>query len=39
VSEQRKPILVVGGGVAGITTALEAAETGYDVVLDRKSVV
>ncbi len=32
----RKPILVVGGGVAGITTALEAAETGYDVVLVEK---
>ena len=33
---QRKPILVVGGGVAGITAALEAAETGYDVVLVEK---
>lgn len=33
---QTKPILVVGGGVAGITTALEAAETGYDVVLVEK---
>ena len=36
MSEQRKPILVVGGGFAGITTALEAAETGYDVVLIEK---
>ena len=26
-------ILVVGGGIAGITAAIEAAETGYDVVL------
>jgi len=26
-------ILVVGGGIAGITAAVEAAETGYDVVL------
>jgi quinone-modifying oxidoreductase, subunit QmoA len=36
VTVPRKPILVVGGGVAGITTALEAAETGYDVVLVEK---
>ena len=34
---QKKPILVVGGGVAGITTALEAAETGYDAVLIEKA--
>lgn len=33
---QIKPILVVGGGVAGITAALEAAETGYSVVLVEK---
>lgn len=33
----RKPILVIGGGVAGTATALEAAETGYDVVLVEKS--
>lgn len=33
---ESKPILVVGGGVAGITTALETAETGYDVVLVEK---
>ena len=26
-------ILVVGGGIAGITAAIEAAETGYDVIL------
>ena len=30
------PILVVGGGISGITTALEAAETGYEVVLIEK---
>jgi quinone-modifying oxidoreductase, subunit QmoA len=30
-------ILVVGGGVAGISAAVEAAETGYDVVLLEKS--
>lgn len=26
-------IVVVGGGIAGITAALEAAEVGYEVVL------
>ncbi|MEE9564592.1 MAG: CoB--CoM heterodisulfide reductase iron-sulfur subunit A family protein [Candidatus Hydrothermarchaeaceae archaeon] len=30
-------ILVVGGGISGITTAVEAAETGYDVVLVEKN--
>ncbi len=29
-------ILVVGGGIAGITAAIEAAETGYDVILLEK---
>ena len=29
-------ILVVGGGIAGITAALEAAETGFDVILLEK---
>jgi quinone-modifying oxidoreductase subunit QmoA len=32
-----KTILVVGGGISGITTAVEAAETGYDVVLVEKN--
>jgi quinone-modifying oxidoreductase subunit QmoB len=31
-----KTILVVGGGIAGITAALEAAEAGYEVVLIEK---
>jgi quinone-modifying oxidoreductase, subunit QmoA len=31
-----KPILVIGGGIAGITAALEAAEVGYKVVLVEK---
>jgi len=31
-----KRILVVGGGMAGLTAALEAAETGYEVVLVEK---
>lgn len=31
-----KVILVVGGGITGVTTALEAAKTGYDVVLVEK---
>ncbi len=30
-------ILVVGGGIAGVTAATEAAETGYDVILLEKS--
>ena len=29
-------ILVVGGGIAGVTAAIEAAETGYDVILLEK---
>ena len=32
-----RAILVIGGGVAGMTTALEAAEAGCDVVLVEKS--
>ncbi|HLI62659.1 MAG TPA: FAD-dependent oxidoreductase [Terriglobales bacterium] len=32
-----KTVLVVGGGIAGITTALEAAEAGCEVVLIEKS--
>jgi quinone-modifying oxidoreductase subunit QmoB len=31
-----KRILVVGGGMSGLTAALEAAQTGYDVVLVEK---
>lgn len=30
-------ILVVGGGISGVTAALEAAECGKDVVLAEKS--
>ena len=30
-------ILVVGGGISGLTTALEAAETGYEVFLVEKN--
>ncbi|MGN7611514.1 FAD-dependent oxidoreductase [Magnetococcales bacterium HHB-1] len=30
-------ILVVGGGMSGLTTAIEAAEVGYDVILVEKS--
>ena len=33
---QNKRILVVGGGISGLTAALEAAETGYDVVVVEK---
>ena len=31
-----KPILVIGGGIAGMTAAVEAAEVGYDVTLVEK---
>jgi quinone-modifying oxidoreductase subunit QmoA len=31
-----KNILVIGGGITGITTAVEAAETGYNVILIEK---
>ena len=33
---RNKRILVVGGGISGMTAALEAAKTGYDVVLVKK---
>lgn len=33
----KAPILVVGGGISGITVALEAAEVGHDVILVEKS--
>jgi quinone-modifying oxidoreductase subunit QmoB len=33
---QNKRILVVGGGVSGMTAALEAAETGYEVIIVEK---
>ncbi len=31
-----KPILVIGGGIAGMTAAVEAAEVGYSVILVEK---
>ncbi len=31
-----KPILVIGGGIAGMTTAIEAAEAGCEVILAEK---
>jgi len=31
-----KNILVVGGGLTGMTAALEASQTGYDVILVEK---
>ncbi|MCW8861707.1 MAG: FAD-dependent oxidoreductase, partial [Rhodospirillales bacterium] len=34
---QSQTILVVGGGIAGISAAVEAAEAGYDVVLVERS--
>jgi len=37
MAEQKGKILVIGGGISGVTTALEAAEVGYDVILVEKS--
>ena len=37
IHSTNRPILVVGGGISGITAALEAAEAGYHVVLIEKS--
>lgn len=34
---QEKTILVVGGGISGLTTATEAAEAGYNVVIVEKT--
>ncbi len=34
---QNKRILVVGGGMAGLTAAIEAVETGYEVVIVEKA--
>jgi len=34
---QSRTIMVVGGGIAGVTAAIEAAEAGYDVVMVEKS--
>ncbi len=36
-TSRSRTIMVVGGGIAGITAALEAAEAGHDVVLIEKS--
>ena len=33
MNPEARPILVIGGGIAGMTAALEAAEVGYPVVL------
>jgi quinone-modifying oxidoreductase subunit QmoA len=36
MSFEAKPILVIGGGIAGMTAAVEAAEVGYHVILVEK---
>jgi quinone-modifying oxidoreductase subunit QmoA len=36
MSKKRGKVLVVGGGISGISTALETAETGFDVLLVEK---
>ena len=33
----RKPVLVIGGGIAGITAAVELADAGCEVILVEKS--
>ncbi|MBN2519143.1 MAG: CoB--CoM heterodisulfide reductase iron-sulfur subunit A family protein [Bacteroidales bacterium] len=30
------PILIIGGGISGVTTAIEAAETGYEAIIVEK---
>ncbi|MFH1092162.1 MAG: FAD-dependent oxidoreductase, partial [Pseudomonadota bacterium] len=37
MAELSQTILVVGGGISGATTAVEAAEAGYEVVLVEKN--
>lgn len=36
-AENTKSILVVGGGISGISTALEAAEVGHEVIIVEKN--
>ena len=37
MSEQETNILVIGGGISGLTTAIEAAEAGYNVTIVEKT--
>ena len=37
MAEDKGKILVIGGGISGLTTALEAAEVGYEVILVEKA--
>jgi quinone-modifying oxidoreductase subunit QmoA len=37
MTENGRPILVIGGGIAGMTTAIEAAEAGCEVILAEKA--
>lgn len=37
MAEHERTILVVGGGISGLTTAVESAEAGYNVVIVEKS--
>ncbi len=37
MSEQETNILIVGGGISGLTTAVEAAEAGYNAVIVEKT--
>ena len=37
MGDEERKILVVGGGISGMTAAIEAAEAGADVVLVEKN--
>ncbi len=39
MAENKGKILVIGGGISGMTTALEAAEVGYEVILVEKDPI
>ena len=36
MNSNTKPILVIGGGIGGMTAAVDAAEVGYNVILVEK---
>jgi len=38
-STETQSILVVGGGISGLTTAIEAAEAGYDTYIIEKKTL
>ena len=36
MDKTQKPVLIIGGGISGVTTAVEIAEVGKDVILIEK---